>query len=112
MSYRPCSTEGTASLSIRYEIISDSGVSMIPYSFSAVFIIAFISYRIHRLLRVNGRPIRYENVPDSFESDTVYTRQREKIKLIGEIQGVRLLDNVKVGKIREENVSFVKVNTF
>ena len=54
--------ERTASVSIRYEIMSDWGVYRIPYSFHTVFISVLKSYRIHHRLRVNGRPIRCENI--------------------------------------------------
>ena len=61
----------TVLLSIRYENISDSGDYTIPYSFCTVFISVFISYCIHHRLRVNGKALRYENIPDSFESDII-----------------------------------------
>ena len=41
------------------------------YSFHTVFISVLKSYRILHHARVNGRPIRYENISDSNESDTV-----------------------------------------
>ena len=51
--------EETASQSIRYEIISDWGVHMIPYSVHTVFISGLKSYRIHDLLCLNGMPMQY-----------------------------------------------------
>ncbi len=60
------------SLSILIEIISDSAVYTIPYSFHNVFTSAYISYRFHQRLHVNGRPIRYEIVLHSFETDIVF----------------------------------------
>ena len=63
----------TASLSIWYEIISDSSVYTISYLFCTVFISVFISCRIPHRLRVNKRPIQYKNLSDSFESDIVLT---------------------------------------
>ena len=61
----------TASVSIHYEIISDWDVYTIPYSFHIAFISVLISYRIRHGLCVNERQMRYENISDSNESDTV-----------------------------------------
>ena len=63
--------ERTASVSSRYEIITDWSVYTIPYSSYTVFISILKSYRIHRRLGATGRPIRNENIFDSSESDTV-----------------------------------------
>ena len=61
----------TASVSIRYEIISDWDVYTIPYSLHTLFISVLKSYHIHHGLCVNVRQMRYENISDSNESDTV-----------------------------------------
>ena len=60
-----------ASMSIRYEIISDSYIYTLPYSFSITFMCVLIVYRIHHDRRVDGKAIRYESTSDSFESDIV-----------------------------------------
>ena len=57
-----------------YEIISDSGLYTIPYSFYISFMSVLILCRIHPRHRVNGKVRSYENILDSFESDIVQTK--------------------------------------
>ena len=80
-SISPRSTEKITSLPIRYEIISDSDVNTILYSFCTLFISVFNSYCIHHRLRVNGKPILYEIISDSFESDIMQTGSKISNKM-------------------------------